>query len=85
MLGRGERRDLRDFDLTGDHVMAEPDHHLSEQLEPIAPFVRDQNAQMLNVAMVCGRRHGEADSTAAGTTLVKGVRSAYPSGSPDVS
>ena len=43
--------DFFDVDLARDHVVAEPDHDLGEQLEPVAPLVRDQNTQMLDVAL----------------------------------
>jgi hypothetical protein len=46
-LARGRGSDVLDVDLARDHVMAEPDHHLRQQLQPFALFVRDQNPQML--------------------------------------
>jgi hypothetical protein len=40
----GRRADVLDVDLARDDLMAQPDHHLRKELEPIAPLVRDQNA-----------------------------------------
>jgi len=57
MLSGRDRADLLHVDLAGDHVVPEPDHHLCEQLEPVAPLVRDQDPQMLEI--VSQTRHGE--------------------------
>src|SRR5579859_39594 len=54
MLPGRDLPDLLDVDLTGDHVMPQPDHHLRQQLQPIAPLARDQDTQMLG----CGLGHG---------------------------
>ena len=40
------RSDLSDVDLAGDHLVPEPGHDLSEQLEPVTALVRDQDAQV---------------------------------------
>ena len=56
-------RDFHDVDLAGDHVVSEPDHDLGKQLQPIASFVRDQDTQMLYVALERRVRHVAADST----------------------
>ena len=50
-------RDFHDVDLAGDHVVSEPDHDLGKQLQPIASFVRDQDTQMLYVALERRVRH----------------------------
>ena len=50
-LSRGDRADLSDFDLARDHLVPEPGDHLGEQLEPIAPLVRDQDTQMVNLIL----------------------------------
>ena len=47
VLSRGHRADLAHVDLAGDHLVAEPGDDLSEQLEPVAPLVRDQDAEVL--------------------------------------
>ena len=49
LLPRGLRADFLHVDLARDHVVAEADHDLGEQLEPVAPLVRDQDAQMLEI------------------------------------
>jgi hypothetical protein len=36
--------------------MAEPRDDLGEQLEPVTPFVRDQDAEMLNLFLNHGSR-----------------------------
>ena len=46
-LPRGDRSDLPDVDLAGDHLVAEPGDDLGEQLEPVAALVRDQDTQVL--------------------------------------
>ena len=43
--------DRRDVDLAGDHFVPEARHYLGEQLEPVAPLVGDQDAQMLNLVL----------------------------------
>ena len=45
-LPRRNRADLLHIDLAGDHFMPKPGHHLRKQLQPIALFVRDQNAEV---------------------------------------
>ncbi len=50
-LPRRDRTHLLDVDLAGDHVVPEPDDDLGEQLEPVAPLVRDQDAEMANVIL----------------------------------
>jgi len=59
MLPGGDRPDFLDVDLAGDHVVTETDHDLREQFEPVAPFVRDQDAQVLEVGLhhVPGQKH----------------------------
>ncbi len=51
MLACGDRGDLAHVDLTRDHLVAEPGHNLGEQLEPVAPLVRDQDAKMLALVL----------------------------------
>ena len=46
LLPRGHRADFPDVDLARDHLMAEPGDDLGEQLEPVPPLVRDQDAQV---------------------------------------
>ena len=51
LLSRGHRPDLLDVDLASDHVVPEPDHNLSEQLEPVSLLVRDQDPEMLRLGL----------------------------------
>ena len=51
LLARGDRGDLSDVDLAGDHLVAEPGDDLGEQLEPVAPLVRDQDAEVLTLVL----------------------------------
>ena len=48
-LGGGSN--FLDVDLAGDHLMAEADYDLREQLEPIAPLVRDEDAKVLRLTL----------------------------------
>ena len=48
-LGGGSN--FLDVDLASDHLVAEADHDLRKQLEPIAPLVRDQDAKMLRLTL----------------------------------
>lgn len=48
VLACSDRADRCDIDLAGDHLVPESDDDLGEQLEPVAPLVHDQNAQVLN-------------------------------------
>jgi hypothetical protein len=43
LLPRGCLPYFLDVGLAGDHLVPESGHDLREQLEPVAPFVRDQN------------------------------------------
>ena len=43
-LPGGHRADVVDLDFACDHLVAERDHNRDDQLEPVSPFVRDQNA-----------------------------------------
>ena len=43
--------DILDVDLARDHVVTQTCHDLREQLEPVALLVRDQNAEMLRLAL----------------------------------
>jgi hypothetical protein len=43
--------DGRDVDLAGDHLVPEACDYLGEQLEPVASFVGDQDAQVLNLVL----------------------------------
>ena len=63
-LPRGHGADLSDVDLAGDHLMAEAGHDLGEQLEPVPPLVRDQDAEVL------GRRRRSYDSKSRSTGQV---------------
>src|SRR5881397_3507554 len=51
VLPLGGGSDFLDVDLASDHIMAEPDYDLREQLEPIAPLVRDEDAKVLQLAL----------------------------------
>ena len=48
-FSRRHRADLADLDLARDHLVPEPGDDLGEQLKPVAPLVRDQDTQVLNV------------------------------------
>ena len=48
-LGGGSN--FLDVDLAGDHLMAEADYDLREQLEPIASLVRDEDAKVLRLTL----------------------------------
>ena len=52
-LAGGDRADLLDLDLAGDHLVPEPGHDLREQLESLALLVGDQDAEMPD--LVVGR------------------------------
>ena len=45
----GDSTDFLDIDLARDHLVAERRNDLRKQLEPVAPLVCDQDAQMLPV------------------------------------
>jgi hypothetical protein len=45
-LSRGHRPDLLDVDLARDHLVPEPRNDLRQQLEPLSPFVRNQDTQV---------------------------------------
>jgi len=62
--------DLLDVDLARDHVVPEADHDLREQLEPIAFFIRDQDAQMLGIAV----DHGPAKHSTSRSPQPSGER-----------
>ena len=47
-LPRRHGRDVGDVDLTGDHLVTEPGHHPSQDLEPIGPLIRDQYAKVMD-------------------------------------
>ena len=51
VLPRRHRADVLHRDLARDHVVPETDHDLREQLQPVAFLIRDQNTQMLCVAL----------------------------------
>ena len=42
LLSRGDLPDLAHVDLARDHLVPEAGHHLRKQLEPVAPFVRNE-------------------------------------------
>ena len=44
LLPGGDGRDFLHVDLARDHVVAQLGHDLREQVESVAPLVRDQNA-----------------------------------------
>jgi hypothetical protein len=48
MLFRCDRADFLDVDLASDHLMAEPGDNLSEQFQPVASLIGDQDAKMAN-------------------------------------
>jgi hypothetical protein len=76
LLPRRLRSDFLHVDLAGDHVMAQPDDDLGEDVEPLALLVCDQDAQMLGI----DRRHRRLRS---GGWFVTAIRSALASGSRD--
>lgn len=51
MLSRCDGAHLRDVDRAGDHLVPEPGDDLSEQLKPVAPLVRNQDSQLLNLVL----------------------------------
>jgi hypothetical protein len=48
-LGHGT--DFHDVDLACDHIVAELRHDVRKQLEAVAPFVRDQYAEVLRLVL----------------------------------
>ena len=62
-LPRRHRADLSDVDLARDHLVAETGHDRGEQLEPVSPLVRDQDAKVL------GRSVGHTASKSRPTGL----------------
>jgi hypothetical protein len=44
MLSSRHRADCSDVDLAGDHLVAEPGDDLGEELKPVSPLVRDEDA-----------------------------------------
>lgn len=56
MLPRRHRAHFFDVDLARDDLVAEAGDNLGEQLEPVPPFVRDQNAEGRHVYAVHGLR-----------------------------
>jgi hypothetical protein len=54
-LSRGHRADLLHVDLTRDHLVPKPGHHLRKQLEPLPLLVRDQDTQVPD--LLAGHRH----------------------------
>jgi hypothetical protein len=66
VLPCSHRADLFDVDLACDHLVAESCDDLGEQLEPVPPLVRDQDAEMryLRVAYQLRSKRQEADSSA---------------------
>lgn len=57
-LPRGHCGDCRDVGLAGDHLVPEPRDDLGEQLEPVPPLVRDQDAQGHWLGFVSSSDHG---------------------------
>ncbi len=60
MFPCSHRGDCCDVNLAGDHLVPEPGDDLGEQLEPVAPLVCDQNAQVLtgNPLVISNTRFG---------------------------
>ena len=57
-LPRRDRPHVLDVDLTGDHLVPEAGDDRRDEGQPIRPFVRDQNAQMLGLPIAHFRSYG---------------------------
>ena len=51
VLSRRHCSHCRDVDFSSDHLVPEPTDDLGEQLQAVAPLVRDQDAQALNFTL----------------------------------
>jgi len=50
-LARGYDTDVLDVDLTGDHLMPEARDYRRDERQPILALVRDQDSEMLGLAV----------------------------------
>src|SRR5450755_183140 len=58
-LPRGDRADVRDVDLFGDHLVPQRDDDRSDQRETVRALVSDQDPQMLGLAIMRGPAHAQ--------------------------